>query len=241
MSTRSENTPFQILGPLRINGAPVREMITQTKPRQLIATLLIHANHFVSTEVLTDALWEGRPPKSAGANLRTYMRVLRDCLETTAAPGQIVTLPGGYRMMVSPDNLDVTLAESLSAEGRHLVGSGDRAGGLAILDRACELWQGQPLEDLPICSTWRAWLNRIEQRRTELLHDVLPLHIACGSHRRAVALARDALGRDPLSEDLWCHVIEGLHAAGQPAEARRAFEECRQLLAAELGVEPGAK
>lgn len=232
---------FRILGPLEVAGVAARDLLSAIKPRQLLATLLLHPNRFVSTELITDALWEGVPPRSAAANLRTYVGALRDCLDKRGTRSQIETHQAGYRILVSPDDLDSSCAESLTAEGRHLVTSGDGRSGLVQLDRAYRLWRGTPLEDLPLCSAWHASLTRLEQRQAELVEEVIPLHIQFGDPRHAIELARDALRRDPYSEDLWCHVLLCLKESGHLAAARGAARECRALFADELGVEPDAR
>lgn len=232
---------FRILGPLEVAGVVARDLVSAIKPRQLLATLLLHPNRFVSTELITDALWEGPLPRSAAANLRTYVRALRTGLDSTGVRARIETHQAGYLIHVSPDDLDTSRAESLAAEGRHLVAGGDGRGGLALLDQACRLWRGTPLEDLPLCSAWQASLTRLEQRHAELVEELVPLHIEFGDPHQAIELARDGLRRDPYSEDLWCHVLLCLKESGQLAAARQAARECRALFADELGVDPGAR
>ena len=232
---------FRILGPLEVAEAAARDLVSAIKPRQLLATLLLHPNRFVSTELISDALWEGPPPRSAAANLRTYVRTIRNCLDRMGVRAQIETHQAGYLILLSPDDLDTSRMDVLAAEGRHQVASGDRRGGLALLDRACRLWRGAPLEDLPLCSAWQASLTRLEQRQAELLKELIPLHIEVGDPLRAVELARDALERDPYSEELWYHVLWCLKESGQLSAAWKAAKECRTLFADGLGVDLGAR
>ena len=232
---------FRILGPLEIAGVAARQLISAVKPRQVLATLLLHGNRFVSTELITDALWEGKPPRSGAANVRTYIRMLRECLDQVGVRSRVDTHVAGYRLAVSPDDLDLSYAEILAAEGRHLVAGGDGDGGLALLDKACRLWRGTPLEDLPLCSSWQDSLSLLEHRHASLVDEVIPLHLRFGDPQHGVELARNALARDPYSEDLWYHVVSCLKAAGQTGAARRAVRECHEVLARELGTEPGPR
>ena len=110
---------YEILGPLRlahVDGQPLRA----SKPRRLLATLLLHPNRFVSTDLIADALWEGAPPRSATANIRTYVRALRGVLQETGLPAPIDTSAAGYSIEVGVDELDASLFEALLAEGGHL-------------------------------------------------------------------------------------------------------------------------
>ena len=72
---------FRVLGPLEVrysDGRPVR--ISGRKPRLLLATLLLDAGHVVGADHLVEVLWPHRPPRSAQANLRTYVSSLRSDL-----------------------------------------------------------------------------------------------------------------------------------------------------------------
>src|SRR5262245_55438765 len=171
---------FRILGPLEIAGVAARDLVSAVKPRQVLATLLLHPNRFVATDLITDALWEGKPPRSAPANLRTYVRMLRECLNRAGVRSRADTHVAGYRLAVSPDDLDLSYAEVLAAEGRHLVACGDGLGGVALLDRACRLWRGTPLEDLPLCSSWQDSLSRLEHQHAALVDEVIQLHLRFG-------------------------------------------------------------
>ena len=50
---------YEILGPMRLPHSD-GQALRASKPRQLLATLLLHPNRFVSTDLIADALWEGR-------------------------------------------------------------------------------------------------------------------------------------------------------------------------------------
>ncbi len=94
---------FQILGPMLITGEAAARFIPGTKPRQLLGLLLLHANRFVSTDHMADSLWDGEPPGSAGANLRSYIRKLRTTLQAARRrrddrdPTRWVRAHGGHR------------------------------------------------------------------------------------------------------------------------------------------------
>ncbi|WP_238174360.1 AfsR/SARP family transcriptional regulator [Kribbella kalugense] len=146
---------YAILGPLRlvhVQGQPLKA----AKPRQLLATLLLHPNRFVSTDLIADALWESSPPRSATANIRTYVRALRGVLQDAGLPAPIDTSAAGYSIEVGVDELDASLFESLLAEGGHLRDAGDGRQAMQVLSRAHSLWRGRPLEDLPMPARGRA-------------------------------------------------------------------------------------
>lgn len=230
---------FQILGPMLITGEAAARFIPGTKPRQLLGLLLLHANRFVSTDHMADSLWDGEPPESAGANLRSYVRKLRTTLYERGVAATIETRPGGYALMVGTDDVDTSRVEAMRSEIRHLTTVGDFQTALALLDTALDLWRGSLLEDVPVCLSWQPQLTRWDLTRAEMLEDAIGLQTEHGDPRRAAQLVREALDRDPYNEDLWCLLLRCLLVADQPSFARSAAQEGETLFAEELGVAPG--
>jgi hypothetical protein len=63
-----------ILGRLEVRGEADEPVVLRApKPRVLLAVLLLHASRPVNTGRLEAALWPGKPPRSAGGVLRTYV------------------------------------------------------------------------------------------------------------------------------------------------------------------------
>ncbi len=79
------------------------------KERALLAFLALRAGSDVSGAGLTRALWGDEPPRSATKTLQTYVSALRRVLP----PGTIETTPGGYRLAISPDDVDAHRFEQL--------------------------------------------------------------------------------------------------------------------------------
>jgi DNA-binding SARP family transcriptional activator/tetratricopeptide (TPR) repeat protein len=229
---------YEILGPLRlgqVRGKPLRA----SKPRQLLATLLLHPNRFVSTDLIADALWEGNPPRSATANIRTYVRGLRGLLQDSGLPAPIDTSTAGYSIEVGVDDLDSSLFESLLAEGGHLRDAGERWQAMQLLSRAYNLWRGHPLEDLTPSSAWEGSIARLEAQYRGLVDNLLELRLEHGDAAGAAVLLNGRLAEDPYDEHLWCRLVDALLAAGRGGEARAAYTKAVHTLADELGVQPG--
>jgi DNA-binding SARP family transcriptional activator len=229
---------YGILGPLRlihVQGQPLRA----AKPRQLLATLLLHPNRFVSTDLIADALWESSPPRSATANIRTYVRVLRGVLQEAGLRAPIDTSAAGYSIEVGVDELDASLFESLLAEGGHLRDAGEGRQAMQVLSRAYELWRGRPLEDLSIPAAWEGSLARLEAQHRGLVDTLLDLRLEHGDASGAAVLLSARLTEDPYDEQLWRRLVDALLAAGRVGEARAAYAKAVQTLADELDIEPG--
>src|SRR5215475_8345030 len=104
----------RLLGPVEVTCEGHRVRLPGAKPTALLALLAIHAGEVVETDRLTDGLWGDRPPRSAGAVLRTYVAQLRRVLGAAA----IETTPGGYALRLDPACIDARLFEQQLAQAR---------------------------------------------------------------------------------------------------------------------------
>ena len=76
---------FRILGPLEVLDEDRSLALAGSKPRALLALLLIHANETLTTDRLIDELWGERAPAGAAKTLQMHISRLRKAL--TAATG----------------------------------------------------------------------------------------------------------------------------------------------------------
>ncbi len=204
---------FRILGPLEVlvDGCPVA--LGGPKPRLLLATLLMRPNTTVTTDVLVDVLWPEAPPRSAGANVRTYVHTLRRLLDH-----RIEHRPGGYLLRVAPHELDLVRFEET---------------------RDPDLWRGRFLEDLAPSHVFDATAARATELWLSAREDRLRAMVDAGEHDAAAADLRGLLREHPLREELWQLLIHTLTAAGRRVDALQAYAEAEQVLREELNTEPG--
>ncbi|GAB3901997.1 hypothetical protein GCM10027612_66370 [Microbispora bryophytorum subsp. camponoti] len=94
---------FAVLGPLdvRRDGQPVE--VGGRRLRALLTLLLLDAGRTVSTEALVAGVWDDRPPSGVGNALQALVSRLR----ATVGRGLVVGEPSGYRLAVSPDQVDL--------------------------------------------------------------------------------------------------------------------------------------
>src|SRR5215831_2931924 len=103
-----------LLGPLTWVGEDGGEVkIPARKERAVLAFLALRAGSAVSTGQLEAVLWGDDPPRTARETLKTYVSHLRRLL----AGCPIETAPGGYRLVISPQDVDVTRFEQLLQAG----------------------------------------------------------------------------------------------------------------------------
>ena len=208
---------YRVLGPLEVIDDDVVVALNAAKPRALLAMLLLRANEFVSNDRLIDDLWEDKPPATAGKVLQTYISQLR----RTLGQEVIETGPGGYRLRVDPERVDLLRFRRLVADGR----GGEREEVASRLREALALWRGEPLVEFSHQAWARGEAERLDAVRLDAVERRIEADLAAG---RDHGLARGGLR--PLAVGL---------AAGRPAErrGRRAVRQCRR--AREHGDEDG--
>lgn len=234
-----DNPMFSVLGPLEVRLPGRSPRLGGPKPRMLLATLLLNANHVVGADVLAEVLWPGHRPRSVAANLRTYASALR--AEIGQGPARIRALASGYAIELPACELDLLLFEDLVAAAREHRARGHPDEAAGLLARALSLWQGVPLAELPGSPLWDRRLDRIAQERLSAAEDLVELRMAAGRYGEAAGELRVLLAEHPFREDLWRQLMLALHWSGRQAEALRAFGTVREQLVTELGIEPGAE
>ncbi|WUR59342.1 tetratricopeptide repeat protein [Micromonospora chokoriensis] len=229
---------FDILGPFRVyrEGRPVP--LGSVKQRLLLATLLLRPNEVVGTNELTSMLWGDEEPASAAANLRTYVRGLRQSLGDGASWDGITAVAGGYVLRVGPDERDLDLFDAAAARGRDALVTSDAERAEAELSAALALWRGAPLSDLPLRSALARRVAQFEERRLLVEEDYAEAVLALGAPADVVRRLRALLDLHPLRQRAWGQLMVGLYRIGDVAGALDAFQQARQALAEETGLDP---
>jgi len=230
---------FSVLGPLELatDAGPVH--IRGKRVRALLAVLLMYPGQVVPIERIVDDVWLENPPRSAVENVRTYVYQLRTLLGTGPDRPVLESEPGGYRLVVEPDALDVTRFSRLAHEGRRAHSLGQHATASALLGEALELWRGTPLSGLDLGRAMRAKAVALEEQRWQVYRNWMSARLALGQAGELVAPLRELVGERPLDESLWCLLVSALVLTGRTGEALAAFDEARRTLVQELGIEPG--
>ncbi|TYC02936.1 tetratricopeptide repeat protein [Micromonospora sp. WP24] len=229
---------FDLLGPLRVyrEGRPVP--LGSVKQRLLLATLLLRPNEVVGSNELAAMLWGDEQPASAAANLRTYVRGLRQSLGGGAPWDGITAAAGGYLLRVGPGERDLDLFEAAATRGRDALAASDVDRAEAELSAAVGLWRGAPLSDLPLRSALARRVAQVEERRLLAEEDYAEAVLALGAPAEVVHRLRGLLDRHPLRQRAWGQLMVGLYRIGDVAGALDAFRQARHALAEETGLDP---
>ncbi|MFJ5925137.1 BTAD domain-containing putative transcriptional regulator [Kitasatospora sp. NPDC092948] len=205
------------------------------KQRAVLAALLGHPNTLLSTDLLTEAVWEDEPPRSAHKNLQVYVSGLRAAI----GAARLVHRPGGYELHVTEQELDTLRFDALVRAGRDAATRQDDGRAALLLGEALRLWDGPPLPELRHSSPLRAVAERLTGRYLGAVEDWGEVELRLGHAGRVAGALADLADRHPLRERLQAVHLLALHRAGRRAEALAAFAQLRQQLSRELGLPPG--
>ncbi len=230
---------FHILGPLEVIHDGRSVTLRGSRERAVLAVLLSDANHVVSVDRIAEDLWAGTPPEGAVPAVRVFVSRLRKTLRAVVGTDVIVTEPPGYVARIAPEALDAARFEAGLTEGREHAQRADHARAARVLAEALALWRGPALVDVAEGPVVRAEAARLDEVRMTALEERLDADLACGRHAEVVAELEALTRAHPLRERLWAQRMVALYRSGRQADALRAYQEVRQILGQELGLEPG--
>ncbi len=194
--------------------------IAGARLRGLIARLALAGGQPVSTGALAGAVWDGALPADVANALQTLVSRARKVLGGAAAVEQSAA---GYRLAVTPDDVDALRFERLVAEG--------------AAAEALALWRGPALADAGDFA--EPFARRLEELRLDATVTFLTREFDAGRAAVRVGELEALVAEHPLDEKLAGLLMRALAATGRQADALAAYEALRTRLADELGIDPG--
>ncbi|GHE44372.1 hypothetical protein GCM10017673_53220 [Streptosporangium violaceochromogenes] len=213
-------------------------------PKGLLLALLLTPNAWVTRSAVITLLWD-EPPKSAEANLRTHVAVVRRWLSSHSLENRLSTVRSGtrqggvYRISATDAEVDALLFVQLLEAGRRLLRSGHVEAAAGKLAQAESLWRGAAGADGQGAERLQAKLNLLDELRLEasclltetmiLRDDLRPL-----GHR-----IERLLTDHPLQERFWEQLLRVHYLVGDTARALETYQRASSTLRKELDVAPG--
>jgi DNA-binding SARP family transcriptional activator len=229
---------FRLLGPVGVWDGGVPVPVGGSKPRALLAALLLDLGEVVPAQRLVDVVWGEAPPDTARGLVQTYVSALRRALHRDGAAEVILTSPPGYLLRAEPEQLDLVRFARDVAAGRRAAAEGRHAEAADLLRRALSLWRGSALGgvDSELLASEAA---RLEEQRLSVLEERVAADLALRRHEALIPELVGLVGQHPTREGLRRALMLALYRAGRQAEALAAYRAGRRVLLDELGVEPG--
>jgi DNA-binding SARP family transcriptional activator/tetratricopeptide (TPR) repeat protein len=242
-ASMAERLEFSVLGPVQVAGDQGTVDIGAPKHRALLALLLLEPGRVVSVDRLIDRLWQGEPPAAATSTLQAYVSNLRRVLEPERVAGAaatvLVTRPPGYVLDIAPEQVDAVRFERNVSSALEAVERGRLDDAAIYLADALALWRGAPLADVAYEQWAQSECERLMELHLVALETQLTIDLERGRHSSVTVEAERLAKEYPVRERFRELLMLALYRAGRQADALRAFQDARDLLVEELGIEPG--
>ncbi|QQM43509.1 SAV_2336 N-terminal domain-related protein [Streptomyces liliifuscus] len=187
---------YGLLGPVRIERDD--DVLHNHSPEEqaVLCMLLLRHGSPVTHIELTEGLWGRHSPGRAGG-LSTYSSGLRKIL----GPGLLTTTGDGYALYAPHHSVDVNRCEELVAEAKSRREDGDPTTARDAVQRALDLWYGEPLDGVPGPAA-EATRTRLRALRLSLHVTRAELDLELGHFEQAASDLGDLLRTHPEHEDL---------------------------------------
>jgi DNA-binding SARP family transcriptional activator len=239
------NVQFSLLGPVRALRGQAELDAGPRQQRAILALLLVRANQLVTVDAMIELLWGQDPPGSSVNIIHKYIGCIRRLLEpglAARASGRWLTRHGeAYRLAADESTSDLIAFRRLVTDARSAHAEGRPAAALDLLLEALGLWRGACGEDLCLPGRNRDYFAAVDQEHAAAVTRAADAALASAQPLRILALLMQAALDEPLNESLQARLMLVLASIGQQASALSHYEEVRQRLSDELGVNPGAE
>lgn len=230
------------LGQFRIllNGRSLTGLSSRTGEALLL--YLVFQRQPVSRQVLADFLWDERTPERAAANLRTLLSMIRKALgDYLIVDRHSVAFNHELDYWLDAQELERQMSQLEPAI--HALAP-LTAGQAEALQTAVNLYQGPFLAGFFLSESrgFDEWMmltqERLRHRVETGLRRLVAHYLENGLYAQGRPCAAQLLTLDPYYEAAHRQMMWLLAREGQPNAALDHYQQCRRLLADELGVEP---
>lgn len=214
-------------------------VLAAVRSRRIIAALVINGNG-LGARRLAERVWE-EPPATWPNALRGAIASLRAALAPIGLDGQrvVVTTPSGWALDASVTT-DLAEAEGIVAAAEAELESGGFGAGLALPGRLASILGGRVL-----AGDEAEWLEPLRATHLRLVERIrvcsAEAALLAGRPQLALDAADELLALSAVDERAYRIRIRARMLAGDRAGAIDCFEQCREVLAEELGIDPSAE
>jgi DNA-binding SARP family transcriptional activator len=223
----------------RRDGPPV-VLCRSGRGQAVLRYLLTRANHQASIDALLADLWPDEEAETARHKLQIAVSALRCSLNEhySRAPGAGYVLCKERTYLLNPAagvHTDLAEFHELFQAGRRADQTGTTA---EYYRRACQLYTG-PLLSEDLYAEW-AQLAREEALRIyrTMCGWLAEYALEVGEPQEALERVQVLLRLDRYDEEAYRQGMRAAAALGRRGEVLRCYQQCRQVLLDELGIEP---
>jgi SARP family transcriptional regulator, regulator of embCAB operon len=208
--------------------------------RRAFAYLTCERGRPIPREELAEAIWPEALPVAWETGLRALLSRLRGLCSGVIPTGAaaIDSAFGCYQLRLPPDawvDIEAAVQAIDAAEGALRREDAGTAWGHAVVATVIAKRPFLPGEEGDWVSRRRARLQGILVRALDCVADI---RLAHGEGALALEAAAEAVSLEPFRETGYQRLMRAHATLGNRAEALRVYEQCRRLIADELGADP---
>lgn len=221
-----------------VGGVPVDPSAWgSARPRELLVYLLLHPEGRTKEQVGL-AFWPDASPAQLRNNFHVTLHRLRRAL---GHPEWVVLVNDRYR--VDPavlEEFDVAAFEQELAGARRALRR-QAEGAAARLEQVLVRFRGDLLDGEPVGDWHLEARDRLQRQYLDALMELGARLCAEERHAKAAEVYRRVLARDELHEEALVALMQSHAAAGERAQALRAYTRFASRMQSELDAAPGAE
>ncbi|MGY5129082.1 AfsR/SARP family transcriptional regulator [Streptomyces nigrescens] len=229
---------YAILGPLHlvVNGEP--RSIRSRNLSVILATLLVKAGSIVTVDDLIGEVW-AQPPQRARDAIYVHISKLRQQLGDESQGDVIWSQFPGYLMRLQGEQLDLQLFHRHRIDGHRNMVNGDYKSAARDWKSGLSLCRGALLGGAyagPILGSFDSWL---QQSRADCVELTAWSQLSAGLCHEVIDFLSLHLTQYPLNEILYQQLMLAFFLSRHRAQSLGVFHRACQVLAEEVGINPG--
>lgn len=229
----------RLLGPVEVWEGNRRAPLGGVRPLAVLSALVVHLGEVLSTERLVDCVWDEQAPATATALVATHVSAVRRALARVGEADVIRTRPPGYVTDLDASQVDARSFEELLTSGRAEAARGRADEASELLSEALGLWRGQEAMEGLGQSFARIEAARLGELRLVAQEESFGLQLELGRADRTIAPLLAHVAAHPLRERPRGQLMTALFRTGRVSDALRTYQEGREVLREELGIDAG--
>src|SRR5215218_3223395 len=210
--------------------------VRRGKTTEVLVRLALEAGVMIRTERLIEDLWAERAVGTARNVLQTKVSRLRRALGDAAL---VTGTSAGYTLEVDPGAVDALEVLRLAEQASVLRSAGDSSAALETCSTALAMFKGDILSGAGDGDWVLPHRARLEEVRLGIIEGRLAARLDLGAAADVIGELEALVCLHPVHEDLWGLLMVALYRDGRQAAALATYQRARNLLADELGLNPG--
>ena len=238
---------INMLGPVEIVRDPARPLppdawVTR-RARDILCFVASRRHHRASKDLIIDTFWGETDPTVIARNFHPTVSHIRKALNSNQTLKQNLVLYRDGDYLLNPDfayRIDVEEFDRLVAQGEATRRERQFDQCIQSYQAAVDIYRGEFMQGSydPWADEQRSYYRKQYLQLIEALASVAQ---KMGDWFKSIQLGQQILSDDPFREDIHCLLMRAHAALGNKSAVREQYENLRQLLQNELGVEPVAE